>query len=117
MPGYTRSTAALLLLIMAVVLPAACGAKQDAEFGEYGPGSVLQIERNGLVYTYHLATRSEALFDQKADPKCLTNLIKAHPEVGRKLRLTLEDELGVPSLDEIDDARHIEDALRGLGYI
>lgn len=117
-----RSRAPFLVVASAVVigglvLLVACRPDPRKTSPAPQPVSFLEIQRGNLVYTYHLATRSEALFEASSDPDRLANIIRERPEDARKLRLILEDELDVSSLDEIDDAREIEDALRGLGYI
>ena len=89
-----------------LVLLVACGEEPEPPIK--WNASVLEYRQGDLLYTYHLPTRTEALYDVAKDPKCLNNVIDERPEEARRLRLSLEGEL---------DVKHLEEALRGLGYI
>ena len=80
--------------------------------------SVLEIQEDGLLYTYHVPTNSEALFDVSRDPQCLKNLIGSRGSDAAELHRALERKLGIDDLrDLLDPADQTVEALRGLGYL
>ena len=81
------------------------------------PG-IVQIEEDGLRYTYHLLSGTEALFDTRSDPRSLRNLLPERSGEGRRLRRQLERELEVPTLEDLRRERQDEiDDLKSLGYL
>ena len=80
--------------------------------------SLLTLESDGLRYTYHVVSGSEALFEVRHDPELLRNLLSELTEDARRLRRRLEKNLGVRSLDDLRESRcqEIED-LKALGYL
>jgi hypothetical protein len=79
---------------------------------------VLSIEENGLRYTFHVTSGSEALFDLQSDPGQRQNLLPDRAEDARRLRKRLESELDVRSLEEFREFHREEiEQLRGLGYL
>ncbi|MHC4470656.1 MAG: hypothetical protein ACYS99_06790 [Planctomycetota bacterium] len=80
--------------------------------------SVLEIQEDGLFYTYHVPTDSEALFDLHRDPQRLKNIIGSRGPDAAKLHRALERKLGIDDLrDLLDPADKTVEALRGLGYL
>jgi hypothetical protein len=80
--------------------------------------SVLEYRHDGLLYTFHLTTGTEALFDTDADPDCLDNLLHSRREEAAHVRSELEKSLHVGSLEELrDEDSAVLQSLKGLGYI
>jgi len=80
--------------------------------------SVLRIEERGLRYTYHVISGSEALFDLRADPGSLRNLLPTRAAEAARLRRALERQLGVSSLEQLRESRrHRIEELKALGYL
>ena len=106
-----------ILVCLALLLPAGCG--RDPELGVAATTAhVLRYERGGLLYTYHVLTETEALFDLDSDPRCLKNLSSDRWRDAVALRRRLEREIGVMSLHGLknpDDP--VLQRLRSLGYL
>lgn len=80
--------------------------------------SVLEYRDGDLLYTYHLPTGTEALFDLSKDPDCLTNLMPKNKAQGEHVRRQLEKKLKVKSLEDLRDENNpVLQSLKGLGYI
>jgi hypothetical protein len=104
-----------LLLVGGIVVYATTRSKKPPRTD---PPSVLRIEEDGLLYTYHLTTDTAALFDLAKDPHCLNNLALSRPQDAARLRHALERKLGIDDLNELKDADgQAAKALRGLGYL
>jgi hypothetical protein len=80
--------------------------------------AILNYERNGLLFTYHVLTSTEALFDLRQDPRCLKNLAELRPVERDSLRRLLCLKHGVLDLRELQDPNdpHLL-LLRSLGYL
>lgn len=80
--------------------------------------SLLKIQDRNLLFTYHVPTDTEGLFDLSKDPKCLHNLVNSRPADAARLRRALERRLGVRDLREMlnPNDRTVQ-TLRGLGYL
>jgi hypothetical protein len=102
------------------VLPT-CGDRPASTAASRGPStvpSILRIEENGLRYTYHVVSGTEALFDTHADPRALKNLAPDRPEDARRLRARLEEQLEVESLEDLRATqRETIRELESLGYL
>jgi len=80
--------------------------------------AVLEYRHKDLLYTFHIPTGTEALFNLRADPSCLDNILRNNREKAAEARLQLEKELRVDSLEELRDENNpVLQSLRGLGYI
>jgi hypothetical protein len=80
--------------------------------------SVLEYRQGDLLYTFHIPTGTEALFDVVKDPDCLQNILPGNREDAAAARKQLEQEIGVDSLEELRDENNpVLKSLRGLGYI
>lgn len=122
MTTTTRATLAVLLIAafagIAVLIPSA-----DTTSGSGMPTSgsgmptIVQMNDGDLRYTFHVVTATDALFDTKNDPKCLTNLATTRPADVIRLRGALTRKLGVTNLVELQSAhRELIDHLNELGY-
>jgi len=80
---------------------------------------VLLIEEGDLLYTYHLLSGTEALFDVRRDPNHLRNLCPVRPEEAVALRMALTRKMGVADLLELRErsCNPLMKTLQGLGYI
>lgn len=106
-----------LLLLLGVGVYAAVHPAPAVAPDEESP-AVLRIEEDGWLYTYHVPTDTEGLFDVQNDPRCLKNLLDSHRTEAARLRRTLERRLGVRDLREMLDPNDpTVENLRGLGYL
>jgi hypothetical protein len=97
-------------------IAALAGPRRPASPAE--PASVLSIQEDGLLYTYHIPTNTEALFDLGTDPKCRRNLVLSHPREAANFRRMLERKLGVKDLrDLLNPADPTIRTLRDYGYL
>ena len=80
---------------------------------------VLSIEEGGYLYTYHVLSRTEALFDATDDPKRLRNLSRSRPNETALLRGKLARRLGLAELTDLDetDVDPLRAKLKSLGYM
>ncbi len=82
------------------------------------PPPVVHIEREGMLYSYHVITGTEALFDLRTDPECRKNLVTVRREEALRLRRELETDLELDSLDQLRDEDDPQiRILRSLGYL
>ena len=80
--------------------------------------AILTIGHDGYLYTYHVVTGAEALFDVTRDSELLDNLLSDHPQLGHRLRGMLEDREEVEDLRQFQESFQDEiDGLRALGYL
>lgn len=109
--------AVALLALAAAGFTLSRGDSARAAQPEEGP-PVVSLERDGLVYTYHVPTATEGLFDVAADPRRLKNLVEQKSETAKAMRQELQAQLGLQDLSELLDPndRTVE-ALRSLGYL
>jgi len=79
---------------------------------------ILTLDAEGYRYVYQAATGDEALYDLRADPHLLHDVISTHAPLATKMRAALELREHVESLDELR-ARHADTVrtLRSLGYL
>ncbi len=83
-----------------------------------GTPGVLLLQDGNLLYTYHIVSRTEGLFDVTLDPECLRNLARERPGETARLRSMLVAEMGVASLAELGAVYEpLAARLRGLGYL
>lgn len=118
MPASPRTTTWLATAVLAI---AAAGAaflvlRSRSERAETPP-PVLAIERDGLRWTYHLPSGTEALFDTAADPRCLENLADRRPDDARRLREEVERREEAPVERLREHYREQVARLRALGYL
>jgi hypothetical protein len=118
-----RSTRrAVAALFAAGMLLVAAGWAATALWGTWrADGSergVISLDRDGFRYVFHPVTGDEALFDLRADPRQLRNLIRERWDQAHRMRRLLEQERGVESLDALraDEEETIR-SLRALGYL
>jgi len=115
---HVRAFCAGFILVCGVLLLSpGCGVEREAVESATSL-HVLRYERDGLLYTYHVLTETEALFDLDGDPRCLENLKLIRWRDAVTLRRWLERELGVASLRELKDAEDpVLLRLKSLGYL
>lgn len=118
-PERRRTWIAGALLVAAVVAVAIVVARREGgdDPEPRAPPSLLEIERDGLRWTYHLPSGTEALFDLATDPRCLRNLAPERGADCERLRKEAERREGgsVESLRE--HYREQIERLRSLGYL
>ncbi len=79
---------------------------------------VLDYEQDGLVYVYHVPTRTEGLFDARKDPRHLRNLLARYRAKARELRRKLTERIGVPDLRVLGTSwTPVRRRLHTLGYL
>ncbi len=117
MPRRHLQTAVLVALgLVLSVFVVACGDADPILDGEGAP--VLEYRYRDLLYTFHLPTGTEALFDLTRDPDCLDNILPQHREEAAQARDELEKSLRIDSLEHLRDKDSpVLQSLRGLGYI
>ncbi len=107
---------ALLAFTLAAGIFLASGDRKVASLD--AGGAVLEYRQQDLLYTFHLPTGTEALFNLKTDPECLDNILRTNRKEAARVRLRLEQKLRVESLEELRDQDNpVLLSLRGLGYI
>ena len=81
------------------------------------PG-VVSCERGGYRYEYHALSGTDALYDVRADPRHLQNIVRDHADVAGDLRRSLQAQLGVSDLSALRGG-YVEaiSRLRSLGYL
>jgi hypothetical protein len=106
-------------LIGGAVLLAALLLLFPAPGPEAGLPPVLSVQKGELLYTYHVLTRTEALFDTGEDPRRLRNLCRRHPEDVVELRLDLCRRYGVSDLARLGTSKtdSLRRQLASLGYL
>jgi hypothetical protein len=117
----SRSSATALLVAASFLAGALCAvasAKSPSADESTALDDVLAQSGGGFVYTYHVPTGAEALFDAAVDPDQVRNVIRAHPKRAWELRRAMETRLRVPSLRALR-SRHEDSirSLRSLGYL
>jgi len=118
-PGRRRTWIAAGLLVAAVVAVAVAVARRGGGDGPDPrvPPSLLEIERDGLRWTYHLPSGTEALFDLTTDPRCLRNLAPERAADADRLRKEAERREG-ESVERLrEHYREQIERLRSLGYL
>ena len=81
------------------------------------PPAILEIEREGLRWTYHLPSGTEALFDLAKDPRCLDNLAQERRPDCERLRREVEEREGAEIEALREHYRAQIDRMRSLGYL
>ncbi len=116
MPGRHPQTTVLMALgLVLCVFLIACG-DADALLDE--GTSVLEYRHQDLLYTFHLPTGTEALFDLNRDPACLDNVLPHRREEAAQVRQRLEKSLHVRNLEDLRDKDSpVLRSLKALGYI
>ncbi|MFN7973837.1 MAG: hypothetical protein U0166_16060 [Acidobacteriota bacterium] len=105
-------------MLLAVDISARRKHSSEPSAGPPSLPGVVVWHGDGLEYSYHVLTGTEALFDLKEDPRRLVNLAESRKETTRRLRAELEAHLRVRSLDELRQADKEKIArLRSLGYL
>ncbi len=101
--------------LLAGVLCPSCsreGARLDHDTG------VLEYRDGDLLYTFHIPTGTEALFDLDRDPCCLDNILPENRDLAAFARRRLERAFHVQSLEDLrDQGDPVLRSLRGLGYL
>jgi hypothetical protein len=77
---------------------------------------LLTYQEGALLYSFHVPTGSEELYDLEADPSRRDNLAVKRAEDTARLRQLLTKKLGVKDLEDLRKGKVI-DALTGLGYM
>ena len=112
---YLQTTVLAVLGLVLSVFVVACG-DTDAMLDE--GCSVLEYRHRDLLYTFHLPTGTEALFDLSVDPDCLDNVLPKRQKEAAHVRKTLEESLRVRDLEDLrDEDSPVIQSLKGLGYI
>jgi hypothetical protein len=107
-----------VLLAVSVTAGVLLATSRTQSVAVEGGNSVLEFRQGGLVYTFHIPTGTEALFDLKKDPRSLNNLLPTMRKEGSAIRKLLEKKLRVDSLEDLrDENSPVLKSLRGLGYI
>jgi len=105
----------ILVLLAGIALPMLL---RESAADDGRPKAVLSIEHDGFLYTYHVPTDTEGLFDLADDPRRLRNLAPGLREETLHLRTLLTRDLGI---EDLEDLRvHFEDSIRtleSLGYL
>lgn len=116
---HAQRVGSVLILLAAVTLSiVACGPSPSRDGASADAAPVLSVERDGLLFTYHVLTNTEGLFDLQRDPRLLNNLAETRASDAERLRGVLCQELGVGDLAELCDPDDPERArLRSLGYL
>ena len=84
---------------------------------EKGPlPTLLTYQEGDLLYSFHVPTGSEELYNLKIDPSRRDNLAVTRAEDAARLRQLLTKKLGVKDLEELRKGKVI-DALTTLGYL
>ena len=79
---------------------------------------ILEETEDGLLFTYHVLTGTEGLFDLRTDPRCLRNLLGERPDDAAVLRRRLCVRVRVDDLSELSDPEDPQlIRLRNLGYL
>jgi hypothetical protein len=105
---------AVLVALVFQVLPRTGSADPDA--GSEVPGLV-HLDCEGWLYTYHILTDTEGLFDTEKDPACLHNVVREDAGRALRCRTLLMHRLGISNLRELRDWYTTDiERLRGLGY-
>ena len=107
-----------MLLVSACAVVLFTGSEDSAASPTRLP-ALLEIEHDGLRYTYHLPTGQESLFDIEADPRARRNLARDYPSVAGRLRAMLAERHGVRDVGVLRNKHYGDDiqALNGLGYL
>lgn len=118
--GGERRRWAALLGVCAVVAAVAWMQLARAPRGASDPPeqAVVTFERHGLRYEFHVLTGREGLYDAKADPHGLVNLLQGREVEAASLRRDLEAQLDVPDLESL--RVRMQDKIRrlhALGYL
>ena len=107
-----------VLAVLGLVLTMFVGACGDTDTLLDEGTSVLEYRHQDLLYTFHLPTGTEALFDLTVDPDCLDNILANRQEEAARVRKELENSLRVRCLEDLrDEDSPVLRSLRGLGYI
>ena len=96
----------LLIIALSVCLLLGASAlvvtRIDAEEPEARiPPPVVEVERDGLRFAYHIPTGQASLFDVANDPHFLRNLIDDRPDDARRLQAEILRDFGVESLEDL----------------
>lgn len=78
--------------------------------------SILTYQEGDLLYSFHVPTGSEELYDLKADPARHENLARPRKADTDRLRQLLTKKLGIEDLEELRNGKVI-DALKAHGYM
>jgi len=80
---------------------------------------VLTIEEGDLLYTYHMLSGTEALFDVREDPNHVRNLCRVRTDDAVALRRELSTRFGVVDLRELREKSRdpLMERLQSLGYL
>jgi len=108
-----------LVIIFAFATCVAAGVLLVRPVPETTAPHLLTIEQGDLLYTYHLLTGTEALFDVKEDPDHIRNLCRSRPDDAVAMHLKLARKMGVADLSEFRDQRSdpLRERLESLGYL
>ena len=110
-----RTWIAAAILAVAAAAVAVVVSRRNDEHAP--PPSLLEVERDGLRWTYHLPSGTEALFDVAKDPRCLENLAPSRRADCERLRKEVEDREG-KSVERLRESyREQIERLRSLGYL
>jgi hypothetical protein len=114
----TYACAALLAVAAAAAVWVARTGDASPQIDVGSSSGVVACRIGQFRYEYHAPSGTESLFDLKADPNCLVNVMSAHSTTADECRLTLREHLGVADLSELrsnytDSIRR----LQALGYL
>jgi hypothetical protein len=108
----------LALLLIAVLVAGLVMLVVPISLGSDKLPPVLRMEQDGYVYTYHVLSGTEALFDLRLDPRLLKNLAPSMPDRAFEMRRRLSFRYRVADLA---DLRKKEDptrrSLEAHGYL
>ena len=109
-----------VFILVAIALFAGLAIGLLRPFSEPDPlPHVLTIEEGDLLYTYHMLSGTEALFDVQEDPNLLRNLCRVRPVDAVALRRELSTRFGVVDLQELREKSRdpLLERLQSLGYL
>ena len=109
----------IIIITVALAVVAAVGFVVLKPPAETSLPPVLTLEEGEYLYTYHVLSGTEALFQPKDDPHLVRNLARQRPDDALALRLKLSRNLGVTDLPDIRERRTdlLRQRLVSLGYL
>ncbi len=110
--------AVVVVVAAAVAVLLFGGAGDDAAHEPALPPPTAEVEIDGLRFVYHRTTGVASLFDLRADPQALRNVIRERPDDARRLERELLKKEGVKDLQELQrEYEEVRRQLAELGYI
>lgn len=104
-------------VLVAAGLAAWCSFDRDSVSVDEKAG-VVSCRVGDLLYEFHGATASEALFDLRNDRRCVVNVISQRPEDAARIRELVKRDVGSEKLEALCDRFAPSRArLAALGYL